>query len=113
MIYQKQRETGAAAIKMVCWPQDAIIAQLMSVTVKFSAAPTTSQALTLTLVSDLGAEYDVLLYTVDPAVGAVTSIVWWPDHELHLGPGDGLKIAYTNTDTRTYGVTVRMKAVER
>lgn len=112
MIHQKQQATGAAALLMMCWPQDAVIAQVTSVTVKFSAAPTTSQALTFTIVSDLGAEYDVLLYSVDPSVGGITSIVWYPDGELYLGPGDALKIAYTNTDTRTYGVTVRMKVVE-
>lgn len=111
MAITKQVATGVAALDQVIRALDAQIVEVVSVTVKFSAAPTTAQNLTITLDSDAGNEFDTLLYSVDPSVGSVTSIVWWPDEPFYLHPGDALKLAYTNTDTRTYGVTVTLKGV--
>ena len=80
--------------------------ELVSVTCQFSAAPTTAGSLTITLNARGGAAYDVLLYTVDPSTTALTDIVWWPDSSTFLEGGDAIDVAYTNTDTRTYGVQI-------
>lgn len=77
-----------------------------SVTVKLSAAPTTSEYLTVTLDSAIGADYDVVLYKVDPSATSATSIIWQPNAPLYLRPGDVVALAYTNTDTRTWGATI-------
>lgn len=79
---------------------------LNSVTIKFSAAPTTAEDLTVTLDSAIGAAYDAVLYKVDPSVTSATSIVWQPNAPLYLRPGDVVTLAYTNTDTRTWGATI-------
>lgn len=105
----KVTATGAAAIaasataKRVC--------RLGSIAVKFSAAPTTSEDLTVTLNSMTGAAYDTVLLTVDPSTDSTTSIVYIPDAPLLLEPGDAVDVAYTNTDTVTYGVTITLDEV--
>ena len=81
-------------------------ARLMSVTVKFSAAPTTSENLTITKDARAGAAYDAVLLTTDPSATSATSILYQPDADLWLEPGDAIATAYTNTDTRTYGLLV-------
>jgi hypothetical protein len=96
--------TGAVAISNSTVIQR--VARLVSVSVKFSVAPTTSENLTVTLNNVEGVAYDVVLLSTDPSSGAVTSIVYLPDSELWLAPGDSIDVAYTNTDTRTYGLQV-------
>lgn len=85
--------------------------RLMSVSLKYNTAPTTSQAFTVTLNAKAGATYDVLLYTVDPSVGAITALVWQPDEPLYLEGGDAIVTAYTNTDSRTFGVQITAEEV--
>ena len=97
-------DTGAAAIATSITAER--VAQLISVSVKFSAAPTTSENLTITKNAVEGAAYDVVLLSTDPSSGAATSIIHLPDEMLRLEPGDSIDVAYTNTDTRTYGVII-------
>ena len=99
-------DTGSAAVSLSYTVPSGATFDLNSVTVKFSAAPTTSENLTITLDSALGAAYDVLLYSVDPSATSATSIVWQPDAPLYLAPGDVVTLAYTNTDGRTWGATI-------
>ena len=101
-----ENATGAAAIAASF--AAARPAQLISVTVKYSAAPTTSESLTVTKNANEGAAYDVVLLSTDPASSAATSIVYQPDQPLWLEPGDSIDVAYTNTDTRTYGVLITL-----
>ena len=83
--------------------------KLISVSNKFSVAPAANEDFTVTLNAGAGAAYDVLLYSVDPSVASLTSIVWQPDSVLWLAPGDQIDVAYTNTDTRTYGVEMTLE----
>jgi len=78
------------------------------VSLKLSAAPTTSENLTITINANAGAAYDILLYSVDLSSGSTTTMVWYPDEPLFLETGDSIDVAYTNTDTRTYGVQITM-----
>lgn len=85
--------------------------EVMSVTVKLSAAPTTAGTLAVTLDSALGAEYDATLYSVDPSVASVTSVVWVPAARLLLAGGDAVRVTYTNADKRTCGVAITLRSV--
>ncbi len=85
--------------------------RLLGVTVKFSAAPTSSENLTITKNANAGAAYDVVLGSVDPSVGSLTSVVWEPQQEIWLEPGDSVDVAYTNTNTRTYGTQITLREV--
>jgi hypothetical protein len=80
--------------------------RLLSVTLHFSSAPTTSENLTITLDANDGAAYDTLLFSIDPSASSLTDLVWFPDGDLVLENGDAIDIAYTNTDSRTYGLQV-------
>jgi hypothetical protein len=102
-----QNTTGATAIAASM--SAARVARLLSVSVKFSAAPTTSENLTITKNANTGAAYDAVLLTTDPSSGSVTSLVYQPDQPLWLEPGDSIDVAYTNTDTRTVGVLITME----
>lgn len=72
--------------------------------VHVSAAPTTSEYFTVTLVSAAGVTYNSVLYKLDLAAASTTDINL-TDAFPPLLPGDALKTTYTNTDARTIGVT--------
>jgi hypothetical protein len=98
--------TGAVAVAASCSITDSR-SHLNWVSLKLSAAASTSENVTITLDSGNGAAYDVVLVAFDPSVIGGTSFVWIPDYVLTLGAGDKIVVTYTNTDTRTYGLQVR------
>ncbi len=85
--------------------------RLISVSVVFDIAPTTSENFTITLDDAFGNDYDLLLYTLDVSAGATTDILWQPDEELMLVGGDAIDVAYVGTDARTYGLVFTVKRV--
>ena len=85
--------------------------RLISVSCNFNLAPTTSENLTITLDDANGNDFDLLLYTLDVSAGATTDILWQPDEELMLVPGDAIDVAYTGTDGRNYGLVYTVKRV--
>jgi hypothetical protein len=97
--------TGAAAVSLSCRAYDN--ATIERVTLKLSTAATTSENVVVTIDSGLGAAYDTVVLTFDPSTLGGTSFVWTPDYPLSIAADDAILITYTNTDTRTYGVTVR------
>ncbi len=107
--------TGSAAISVSYSPS--AVFWLESVTVHFSAAPTTNtDALTVTLDANDGSAYDTTLYSVIPATagesgGGITDVVYIPSAPLLCESGDGIKVAFTNTDTVTYGVRIVSREV--
>jgi hypothetical protein len=84
-------------------------ARLLMVTVKFSAAPTTSENLTVRYNHVDGGEYNPLLMSTDPSDGSVTDVVYIPDAKLLLGANDSITVAYTNTDHRLVAAQVMME----
>ena len=78
--------------------------QLVSVTLKVSVAPTTSENLTITKRAAAGAVYDVPLYILDLSILGATSVVWQPDQPLYLVGGDSVDATWTNTDDRLWGL---------
>lgn len=85
--------------------------RIVSVAINFNAAPTTSENLTITLDDKLGAQYDVLLYTLDPSAAATTDILWQPDQELMVVTGDVVTVDFANSDANVFGVVFTVKRV--
>ena len=96
--------TGAAAISSTT--AAAAEFKLLKVVCHFSAAPTTSEDYSITLDSAAGAAYDTVLFSTDPSTSSATDIVFEPEGVANLKSGDEIVVAYTNTDTRTYGVSI-------
>ena len=94
-----QKFTGAVAISEALAPGVAF--RLLRIEVKFSAAPTTSQAFTVTCDAGDGAAYDILLDSVDPSSGSQTALVFKYGIGYEFEADDAIDIAYTNTDKKT------------
>ena len=103
--------TGAAAIAASLTVPASATYQLVSVTMHADAAATTSENLTITLNANAGAAYDTLLYSLDLSAASTVDLVWYPDEPLLLEGGDAVDVAFTNTDTDTYGVQITAMAV--
>ena len=86
--------------------------KLVRVTVKFSAKPTTSEDVTLTLNSKDGADYDSVLARANPSTGSGTGDVVFTGTENDIyEDGDELDLAFTNTDGKTYGAIIVVEPV--
>ena len=107
----KVNVTGAAAIAASLTVPASATYQLVSVTMHADAAATTSENLTITLNANAGAAYDTLLYSLDLSAASTVDLVWYPDEPLLLEGGDAVDVAFTNTDTDTYGVQITAMAV--
>ena len=101
--------TGAAAIALVVNPGYRF--KLLRIDLHLSAAPTTSQSLTATVDSGLGAAYDTVIYSRDLTVGSLTDLVVEFDGSFVYEADDHIDIAWTNTDTKTYGIVVTCERV--
>jgi hypothetical protein len=96
--------TGAAAISLTTsiGANYHRPSRLKRLAVTFSAAPTTSESLTVThTVYASGSRPSPVIYTVNPAALGATSIVYIWEGGYELGLGDELVLAYTNTNTKT------------
>ena len=69
-----------------------------------SNAELTSDVLTVTLDSKLGAEYDAVLLSQD--MSGLADLLWIPARELIFCQDDDIVIAFDNTDGATVGVVV-------
>ena len=101
---QKSIYTGAAAVSIAL---DAGQVQIERIEVHLSAAGGAAENLVVKLDALAGAAYDVVYLTED--MDTVTDIVFQPDRPLEFVNGDKLVITYTNTNTRTYGISVYYK----
>ena len=108
-IYRLDTATGAVAIAASVAAIKAT--EVIQITLNLNLAPTTSESLTVTINSVSGAAYDTLIYSLDLSTASTTDLLWQPSEDLWLMPGDSLDIAYTNTDKRTYGLSVVTKEV--
>ena len=82
---------------------------LSAILIHFSEAPTTSEKLIISYVSDKGAEYTTELHSEDPSSKSTIDLVMQWDNGFVLDPGDVIKIAYPNTDEKTIGITVKYR----
>ena len=97
--------TGAAAINTETAP--GVKFRLLAARLHLGVAPTTSQAFTITLDSGIAAAYDTVLSSRDLSVGSVTDLlIPFGGDEYIFDASDVIDCAYTNTDTRTYGLVL-------
>ena len=94
--------TGSAAINTTTTISEHI--KLTSITCHFDTAPVASENFVVTLDALDGAEYDTVLFTVNPSLSASTDIVY--NESIELEDGDEIKVTFTNTNTRTYGLRI-------
>ncbi len=80
--------------------------RLSSVTVHFSAAPVASELLTISVDAKDWTAYDNVLFSVDPSVWSDTDITYTPTNDLVFEEWDEIKVAFTNTNTNTYGLRI-------
>jgi hypothetical protein len=101
--------TGAAAISLLTTIGKDYHrpVKLKQIQVTFSTAPTTSESVTLTHnVYGDGSRPSPVIFSINPASEAATSIIRsWVDGYL-LSMGDELTLAFTNTDTRTVKASI-------
>ena len=100
----KSVESFKGAVKMEWTPPRAGL--FVRAIVNFSAAPATSEDLTITHKSSNGDDYDDTVYSVDPSTGSLTQVRWVPNVAVPLTPGDKILLEYPNTDTRDIHVTL-------
>jgi len=102
--YTADRTTGSAAISKTVTPGAAF--RLEEVRVHLSAAGGASENLTVTLDGGAAASvYDTVLLTQN--MSAVSNICWKPTRPIICAhASDAIAVAYTNTNGRTYGLTV-------
>jgi len=81
--------------------------RLVSVTVRWNTAPTTSGNLTITTDDTAGSAYDTVLYSQDPSSTSATSVSFIPEGDLLFEKNTEIVIAHSNTDNRTISVNVR------
>lgn len=80
---------------------------LESITLHLSAAPTTSEDFVIRLNATDGPAYDTVLYSLDLSLTSVTDLIYTPDDgPLLCEAGDGIDVAYPNSDGNTYGVRI-------
>jgi len=107
----KHNATGTAALTLNGTVPVGQCYRLIGLTLNLSAAPTTSENLTVTLDAHAGAIYDTLLYSLDLSAGATADLLWQPDPEVLLEGGDVITVAWANTDARNWGAQLTFKAV--
>jgi hypothetical protein len=95
--------TGAAAISK-SFPNSDTPCVVRGIRLHFDAASTTSENFTITLNDKTGAAYDTVLYSLDLSVSSVVDLYY--AEPVYLEAGDYIDIAYANTDTNTYGLTI-------
>ena len=108
-ITQHKATATSGAIALVVDPAAAF--KLVSLSLHFNTAPTTSENLTVTLDSGQGAAYDTVLYKRDPSVGSLTDLYVEFGDNFVFASDDHLDVAYANTDARTYGIIARTEAL--
>lgn len=84
--------------------------KLTEIELHLSAAPTTgTQNLVITLDDGVGSAYDLVILSIDLVANAVTDLVIKPDKVCKST--DVITAAWTNTDTKTYGLKFKHQLV--
>ena len=87
--------------------QPPICGMFIRLFVKFSATPSTSENLTVTLKSRHGTDYDVELYSIDPNDEDISQIDYAPANAVPLSKDDKILVEYDNTDGLTIAGTIK------
>jgi hypothetical protein len=85
--------------------------RLLRVEIHLSAAPTTSENLVIALDAGDGSAYDVVQAKQDFASGSLTDYVAVFGKGYEFESDDVITCAWTNTDTKTYGLRFVYEAI--
>ena len=102
---QIDRSTGSGAMAETVSPGYGF--ELVGIYLHLSSASSTSEDFTISLDSTEGSAYDVLIYSKD--MNGVQDVIWEPDRAMHFIANDELDMAWTNTDSRTWGLEIRYR----
>jgi len=105
------RATGSSAISFTTTGSISTKFQLEKVTCFFSSAPSTSENFTINLDSGGGSAYDTNLFSFDPSVVSATDIAYIPPVKMNFVAGDAITVSFTNTNSRTYGLSVYYSSI--
>ena len=94
--------TGTGAIDLTVSPGEDF--EVVAVLVHLSAAGGAAENFTVTIDDTKGAAWDVVLSATD--METATDVVYIPTHPIPITYKSAIKVAYTNTNSRTYGVQV-------
>lgn len=104
--------TGTGAIDVSYLPGVPGAFYLCAVTIHLSAVPATAGDLAVVLDAVDGAEYDTVLFRVDPSDGdGAMDIVYIPITSIPCVAGDVVNVNYANDDGLTYGVRIVAREV--
>lgn len=88
------------------------IYRVVSVELHLNAASTTAlEYFTVVHDSSAGANYDTVIYRLDPAIVPTVDLVWQPGVEFYLFGGDALDVNWANVQGRTWGLHIVMEIV--
>jgi hypothetical protein len=82
--------------------------RLVALTVHVNTAPTTGDVFSVILDSRHGAEYDTTLYSITLSSASTVNVLK-SDFNLPLTVGDALRVTFTNTDGRVFGIQLIME----
>ena len=100
----KSAKSFSGAVKMEWTPPRTGL--FLRAIVNFSAAPATSENLTITHKSSNGDDYDDEVYSVDPSAGSLRQVRWVPDVAVPLAPDDKILVEYANSDSNNIHITL-------
>jgi len=94
--------TGAAALSSSLAPDTNFV--LVAVKLHLSAAGGAAESFTITTDATDGEAYDALLFSQN--MNSETDVIWVPEAPIPFKNGDEIDFAWTNTNTRTWGLQV-------
>lgn len=97
--------TGAGALSVTFAPNKEFVFKEMRL--HLGVASATTENLVITIQSNKGSTYNTKIYSRD--MNSVQDLVYQPSKEHPLIAGDSLKIEWTNTNLRTWGLEIIYK----
>jgi hypothetical protein len=76
-----------------------------------NSAAHTAENLVITCDATRGAGYDTVVFT--KAMTGITDYVWVPENEMTFNVDDLLVVTYTNTDTHTLGIELKIRRIAK
>lgn len=110
--YVAETPGGSETVKVAIVPGARFV--FVGFSIKMSSAPTTSESFTIKLDSADGSNFDVLIFSRNWSTLSDTDLIWTtPEDELiPFEKDDILRIAWTNTDDRTYGLKLWFRRLQ-
>lgn len=108
VVFIEDTGNGALAAELrlkPCW-------KLLRIELKMSAAPTTSENLTISRDAKRGSSFDFNYYTRDLSVGSVTDLCVPFGNEYVMNEEDEIAITYNNTDGNTWAYRAVIELLE-